>query len=243
MKATYPTFTRQQELDLFRRYRSGDQEAGNQLALSVMPLVYKLLRKADRRNRLVWDDEVESVAHFVIGSAIKKFDVNSGYRFTSYAGTAATKSGVQELWHNGALTHVPKSLMDSPENLSDNERKLRSQALDLNSRCQSLDVEVVSGSRSSLRDFVPDESESFEDQIADQDERDHMRAAYNKALKRIAKKDPRAADIIRQRLESERTLKDIGSDYGISKERVRQIHNAHYPQFLKLTKRYFKGRR
>lgn len=244
MSAPYPRFNRQQELELFRRYRSGDAEAGNLLAVSVMPLVYKLLRRAALKHRKNSDDgEVESVAHFVIARALSKFNEEAGYRFTTYAGNAATKSGAQMLWEQGTLTHVPRALMQDPSRLTESEKKLRAQAMATNKGVCSLDVSVVPGSKAAMRDFIADTSESFDSQLADREEREQMLAAYQKSLDCIGQKDPRAAEILRQRLEHERTLEDIGNDYGISKERVRQIQSKFYPELVEGAHRHYMARR
>jgi RNA polymerase sigma-32 factor len=92
----------------------------------------------------------------------------------------------------------------------------------LGQRDLSLDVELAEGDGYTLLDILPDRRASQEALLIDREERrllgDRTRAALD-AL------PPRERQIIEQRILNAhpRTLQEIADDFGISRERVRQL--------------------
>lgn len=99
-------------------------------------------------------------------------------------------------------------------------------ALRMSARDASLDLELNEGQDYSLLDTLADERDNQE-QILEQKEASEVRDLHVKnALEAL---NERERSIIHDRIltDDPRTLQDIAADYGISRERVRQLeHNA-----------------
>jgi RNA polymerase sigma-32 factor len=83
---------------------------------------------------------------------------------------------------------------------------------------------MTDGSDSSFIDFLVDTKATPEDRIMESQRASFVKGQIDIALEKLS---PREQDITRQRLMAENplTLEDLGRQYAISKERVRQIEN------------------
>jgi len=94
----------------------------------------------------------------------------------------------------------------------------------LTNRDQSLDSPMTDGSETSFLDFLTDTRTNPEDKIMEMQRASFVKKQIDSALLKLT---PREQEIARQRLMAENplTLEDLGKQYSISKERVRQIEN------------------
>jgi RNA polymerase sigma-32 factor len=83
---------------------------------------------------------------------------------------------------------------------------------------------MTDGSDTSFLDFLVDTRSNPEDRVMESQRAAFVKSQINSALEKLT---PREQDIARQRLMAENplTLDDLGRQYAISKERVRQIEN------------------
>jgi len=94
----------------------------------------------------------------------------------------------------------------------------------LTNRDQSLDSPMTDGSDTSFLDFLADTRMTPEDRVMESQRSSFVKKQIESALERLT---PRERDIAQHRLMAENplTLEDLGRQYAISKERVRQIEN------------------
>jgi RNA polymerase sigma-32 factor len=94
----------------------------------------------------------------------------------------------------------------------------------LTNRDQSLDSPMTDGSDSSFMDFLVDTRATPEDRVMESQRASFVKGQIDTALEKLS---PREQDIARARLMADNplTLEDLGRQYAISKERVRQIEN------------------
>jgi len=78
-----PPISREEEIELFAKYRAGDQQAGNKLAISMKKLV-TFIANSHVRNPMLRERVIGS-AWYGVARAIKNFDTTRGFRLMTYA--------------------------------------------------------------------------------------------------------------------------------------------------------------
>ncbi len=76
--------TPEEEKDLFSRYKNGEKQLEERLILSNMGLVYFIMHKYKKNSPYEEEDLVQYGIEALI-KAVRKFDVDKGVRFNSYA--------------------------------------------------------------------------------------------------------------------------------------------------------------
>lgn len=188
----------------------------NELVMKWSGLVFQMARKYGyyhiKRNRADLMDFFQSGMLGLIRAA-EKFDPAKGVQFPSYAGVAARNEMLSSLRH---LTFVS----------SPHLRKLKSR------ECVLLRRNVYKGVVfSQLENAYPDEriqdwlTPVFDDRPLDEEE-ETAKNERDVATILAWLKDEKKKDIVMRRFGNEEPLVSIGDDWGISKERVRQLQNA-----------------
>jgi RNA polymerase sigma-32 factor len=117
----------------------------------------------------------------------------------------------------------------SPEvvrEIADQLRVTEQEVIEMNRRLEgpdhSLNAALRSDSESEWQDWLVDDTASQEVRLADEDEMDHRRGLLVSAMKVL---NPRERHILTERRlkEDPTTLEALSAEYGISRERVRQI--------------------
>lgn len=245
-----PILAASEEADLARRYRdSRDVAALDRLVRAHTRLVLKRA-KSYAGYGLSMEDLV-SEGHVGLVKSLESFDPERGFRVSTYAGwwiDAMLKTYVITNWSlvkvgttaeqkrlffglrrakarlaaysDGEMTaddvaRIAKDMEVSEREVRDMDRRL--------SGDRSLNVQLgADGEGAEWLDLLPDDRPSVESTLAEQDEGAKLRAVLHDALGAL--KD-RELDIFRRRrLEEEpRTLEELANDYGVSRERIRQI--------------------
>ncbi|HQG33131.1 MAG TPA: sigma-70 family RNA polymerase sigma factor, partial [Deltaproteobacteria bacterium] len=91
-------------------------------------------------------------------------------------------------------------------------------------RDQSLDTPLAEDSDASFMDLLADGGSNPEDRVMENEREKYVKGQIEQALSNLS---DREQEIARQRLMAEhpQTLEDLGRQYNISKERIRQIEN------------------
>ncbi|HLT29435.1 MAG TPA: sigma-70 family RNA polymerase sigma factor [Myxococcaceae bacterium] len=193
--------TREQEYELGRLARKGNEAARQQLARSNLPFVVSVAKKfANRGARL---DDLIQEGNVGLMKAIEHFDPKKNVRFATYA-----------VWWIRA--YITRYLKDNRSQVRGGEAERRSMtdfSLDA-----SFDEEGETTFLDRLEDDGPDPQEIFLGREQDED----VREALSRVRKRIG---DLGWDILQERLTQDkpRTLEELGRRWGVSRERVRQV--------------------
>lgn len=245
-----PSLSKEEEYELALRLKEhGDVDAAQRLITANLRNVVRIAMDYSGYGLPLEDIVQEGTIGLMI--AVKKFDPNKGYRLMTYAVwwiKAMIHDYILRFFSQVKLgtTKLQKRLfyglnrMSAEEDVMDEHITEQSNALSarldadphaieeiisrLINRDQSLDTPMTDGSDSSFLDFLVDTRSNPEDRVIESQRASFVKTQIESALEKLT---PREQDIARQRLMAENplTLEDLGRQYAISKERVRQIEN------------------
>ncbi|MCU0595513.1 MAG: RNA polymerase sigma factor RpoD/SigA [Desulfobacterota bacterium] len=205
-------------------------------------LVIRIARKYFRSG-LPFEDLVQE-GNIGLMRAVDKFDYRRGYRFSTYANWWIKQALNRAVYAQGHIIRLPFHLVqkagkarrsaskrlletgDAParEELA-RQTGVSPQALDslfqtLTSRLISMETPVLDG-EAEMKDFIADPgSVSPEEAVIDKDAKLELRSLLETL-------DPREKLILTERFgisnEDEQSLRDLGREFGVSPERIRQI--------------------
>jgi len=246
----YPILKPEEEYTLAKRWRGhGDREAADKLITSHLRLVAKIAM-GYRGYGLPVSDLI-SEGSVGLMQAVKRFEPERGVRLVTYAiwwikasiqeyilrswslvkmGTTASQ---KKLFFNlrkakskiSALTDgdlrpdqvglIAKSLGVSEQDVVDMNRRLGGDA-SLNTPLRD------DGNSGEWQDWLADDSESQESVTAESDELDNRRNALSKALTLLSERERRIFEA-RRLADNPMTLEELAEEFGVSRERIRQI--------------------
>ena len=251
---TFPVLSEDQEKKLVNDLQqNGDMQAAQVLITSHLRLAAKIAMTY--RNYGLPLADIISEANIGLMQAVKKFDLSKKVRLATYAiwwikaaindyilrswslvkiGTSAAQ---KKLFYNLKRIKARLGLYENKE-LAPQEVKAIARELvvdeqevkDMNGRLSgdaSLNASVSNeeDERVERIDFLVDKSQNIEEKMAIAQD-----AAYKKAILRecLSKLSEREQYIIKNRLltSTPKTLNEVGDEFGISRERVRQIEDA-----------------
>ncbi|MBA5777246.1 RNA polymerase sigma factor RpoH [Stappia sp. F7233] len=246
----FPMLEPQEEYMLAKRYKEHDDpEAAEKLVTSHLRLVAKIAM--GYRGYGLPISEVVSEGNVGLMQAVKRFEPDKGFRLATYA-MWWIKAAIQEyILRSWSL--VKMGTTASQKRLFFNLRRLkgRIQALDdgdlkpdqvqeIATKLGVSEEDVVSMNRrlagdASLnapiraeadsgewQDWLVDESDSQESILADQEELDQRRKMLSEAMDVLNERERRIFEA-RRLAEDPVTLEDLSTEFGVSRERVRQI--------------------
>ena len=246
----FPMLTAEEENSLSRRWRDHeDLEAAHKLVTSHLRLVAKIAM--GYRGYGLPVGELISEGNVGMMQAVKRFDPDRGFRLATYA-MWWIRAAIQEyILHSWSL--VKMGTTAAQKKLFFNLRRLKGQmqaiddgdlqpeqvakiahALDvpeadvvsMNRRLtapdHSLNAPVRADSEGEWQDWLVDDSDTQETELAEREELTGRKKLLNGALKSL--NDRERHILIERRLkDNPTTLEDLSQQYGISRERVRQI--------------------
>ena len=207
----------------------------------VFSIAKRYSQKRDEFADLIQEGNINGLT-----KAILKFDINKGYKFSTYANWWIMQSITRYSQSQGTIrkpVHMAEKIRKykniygnlqmqlgrNPERneiieatgFTDNECLVIEKAI---LEPTSLDTPVGEEDKSSLMDFVATDDLADEEDIEEQYEKKAMKEALEKVLKTLT---PREEDVIKLRFGLDDgiplTLEDIGKKYKVTRERVRQI--------------------
>lgn len=240
--ARYSLLTREEELELAKAALEGDIEARNELVNHNLRLVISIAKRYMGRGLSLLDLIQEG--NLGLLTAISKFDIEKGFRFTTYATFWVKQSISKAIKEQSRSIRVPVNIIELITSVRKAEKELGQMlgrepktveianflkldkkkiklAYEWMKDASSLDVTIGDDEESTLATFIEDESAaaSFEE-IEDKD----RTAAIQNVLSTLPEREQ---FIIKRRfgigLTRPETLEEIGEHLGISKERVRQL--------------------
>lgn len=258
----FPMLTEKEERDLVCAFhQDGDLAAAQKLVTSHLRLAAKVAMTYKRYGLPLLD--VISEANIGLMQAIKKFDLDKNVRLATYAVwwikaaindyvlrswslvKIGTKAAQKKLFYNlsriksrlgiyGNRELEPEVVKKIAKELVVEERDVK----EMNGRLggdSSLNVLVSDEDETEKIDFLVDKRQNIEENIMSKQESGFKQKILYQCLKQL---NDREQFIIKNRMLTEDpcTLEDIGTKFGISRERVRQIEKKAFERLSALVK-------
>jgi RNA polymerase sigma-32 factor len=246
----FPMLERQEEYMLAKRWRAhGDRDAAHKLVTSHLRLVTKIAR--NYRGYGLPISEAISEGNVGLMQAVERFELEKGFRFATYAVwwiKAAIQEYILRSWSLVKMGTTPNqkklffnlrkakskiSALDEGD-LHPDQVKLIAEHLgvtdhdvvDMNRRLggdASLNAPTRDdGEAGEWQDWLVDESPDQETTLTASEEFDNRRKTLSDALTVLNKRERRVFET-RRLAEEQITLVELAEEFGVSRERVRQI--------------------
>ena len=231
----------EEEVELAGRIKNGDKAALEKLTRANLRFVVSVAKQYQNQGLSLPD--LINEGNLGLIKAAEKFDETRGFKFISYAVWWIRQSILQALAEQSRIVRLPLNQVGSLNKINkafsrfeqEHERKPSAEelanelgldvdkvadTLKMSGRHVSVDAPFVEGEDNSLLDVMPNDDSPIAD-----------RGLINESLSReidraLATLTPREADIIRMFFGigvPEKTLEEIGEEYHLTRERVRQI--------------------
>lgn len=236
----------EEEYDLaVRHMREGDMEAAHRLICANLRFVVKVANEYRGYGLRLLDLVQEGNVGLMM--AVKKFDPMRGTRLITYAVwwiRAYIQNYIMRSWSLVKIgtTQMQKKLFfklaqtrnallnqtggedigEIARELEVNEEAVAEMSQRMGRRDTSLDVELTEGEGYTLLHTLPDKNDNQEALLIAHEEHQQNQEKTEAALSML---NPRERHVIKQRILAEppATLQEIADEYGISRERIRQI--------------------
>ncbi len=233
--------TVEEEVELAQRIKKGDQKALEKLTRANLRFVVSVAKQYQNQG-LSLPDLIDE-GNLGLIKAAEKFDETRGFKFISYAVWWIRQSILQALAEQSRIVRLPLNQIGSLNKINkalskfeqENERKPSAEEL-----AETLDIDVqkisdtikISGRHTSIdAPFVEGEDNSLLDVLVNDDSpiadnslmHESLRKEIDRALSTLTERE---SDIIKMFFGigcQEKTLEEIGDEFGLTRERVRQI--------------------
>jgi len=266
----FPMLTPEEEYQLAKRWKDeGDERAAHKLVTSHLRLVAKIAM--GYRGYGLPVGELISEGNVGMMQAVKRFDPDRGFRLATYAmwwiraaiqeyilhswslvkmGTTAAQ---KKLFFNLRRLKAQMSALEEGDLQSEQVEKIarvlqvpEQDVVSMNRRLaspdHSLNAPVRADSEGEWQDWLVDEGETQESELADREDLTNRRMLLGEALKSLNERERHI--LIERRLKDEpTTLEELSQQYNISRERVRQIEVRAFEKLQKSMKTQIVERR
>ncbi len=239
-----PLLTPDEEVEIAKRIAEGDEEARDRLIAANLRLVIAIAKRYGGRGMPFLDLIQEGNAGLI--KAVEKFDYTKGYKFSTYATwwirqaitraiadqartiripvhmvetinkiTRAQRQLVQELGREPTAEEISAQLngLLSPERIREIQR--------LNQEPVSLETPIGEEDDSHLGDFIEDK------EVLSPNEYTTKQLLHDELYKVMEELTDREERVLRLRYGLDdnhpRTLEEVGKEFGVTRERIRQI--------------------
>ncbi len=238
----YNLLTPEEEIDLAIRIADNDQDAKNKLTRANLRLVVSIAKKYTGRGMMFLDLIQEGNLGLI--KAVDKFDYRKGFKFSTYATWWIRQAITRSIADQGRTIRIPVHMVetinkvkktssmllhrdgkdptaeDIAKELGMPADKVR-EILRISQEPVSLETPIGEEEDSHLGDFIPDDDAPSPADVAAMS---FLKERVNEVLETLT---PREADVLRMRFGlidgTVRTLEDVGTHFGVTRERIRQI--------------------
>jgi RNA polymerase primary sigma factor len=220
------------------------KRAKNEFVKANLRLVVSIARRFNH-GRLPLPDLIQE-GNIGLMKAVERYDYRRGFRFSTYASWWIRHAISRALADKGRAVRLPVHMIDAYHRIAKSERELQSK---LERPATAEEIASVTGIETEklekMRTFLADNPVSLDRSLSEDDGRrlidvlvdpneapsppEQMMSSetQQEMLKLLSVLKPIEADILRKRFglinDHERTLKEIGDEYRLSRERVRQL--------------------
>jgi RNA polymerase primary sigma factor len=220
------------------------KRAKNEFVKANLRLVVSIARRFNH-GRLPLPDLIQE-GNIGLMKAVERYDYRRGFRFSTYASWWIRHAISRALADKGRAVRLPVHMIDAYHRIAKSERELQSK---LERPATTEEIASVTGIEAEklekMRTFLADNPVSLDRSLSDDDGRrlidvlvdpneapsppEQMMSSetQQEMIKLLSVLKPIEADILRKRFglinDHERTLKEIGDEYRLSRERVRQL--------------------
>ena len=231
----------EEEVELAQRIKKGDHKALERLTRANLRFVVSVAKQYQNQGLSLPD--LINEGNLGLIKAAEKFDETRGFKFISYAVWWIRQSILQAIAEKSRIVRLPLNQVGSVNKINrmlnkfeqENERRPSieeisletnlpedkvDEAMSANTRHVSVDAPFSEGDEGSLLDVLVNESSPMADR---QLVIESLQAEIKQALRMLNERERNVIEAFFGIDGPEMTLEEIGSKYGLTRERVRQI--------------------
>lgn len=243
----YEDLSLKEEIELARLAKKGDKFAKNALVKANLKLVLSVIRSNIHKTSIPLTDLIQE-GNMALIASVDKFNPDLGYRFGTYATWWVKQAIFKAISEQGNCVKIPVYVQETLSKYNKIKNELEKKygvEIKKEDICEKIKVEAnkidsylnafsQSLSLNSALDFSKENSLTYEEVIEDKKnnienliEQKSLKADINYVIDLL---NPREKDVIKKRYligdefdDKKITLDEIGREYGVTKECIRQI--------------------
>lgn len=219
----------EREIELAKRIQEGDSEALNELISANLRFVISIAKEYQNQGLPLAD--LISEGNYGLITAAKRFDHTKGFRFISYAVWWIKQSIIQSLNENSRTVRLPANVINKlskiKKEIDEFEKKFERKPLD------GQEVEVIfHPTVTSLNSMINEDGDELIEIIEDpnsirpdedSNSQEEIKDNINKILSVLSEREKSIIEMYFGLNGSPLTLEEIGEEFNLTKERIRQI--------------------